>query len=120
LARALHGTPRIVVLDEPELGLDGASLRQLMRVLDSLRREGVSLVIATQDPRLLQLTDKVVVLSGGAVQSIGPSADLARRMQQGNAPAAGGSATSAPGKTTAPRPAAPSPRAVAGERTGLH
>ena len=52
-----------------------------MKVLDSLRRDGVSLVIATQDPRLLQLTHKVVVLNGGAVQSISPSADLARLAQ---------------------------------------
>ena len=86
LARALHGGPRIIVLDEPELGLDGASLRQLMKVLSDLRQNGVSLVIATQDPRLLQLTHKVVVLNGGAVQSIGPSAELARRMQSGSAP----------------------------------
>lgn len=81
LARALHGHPRIVVLDEPELGLDGASLRGLMTVLEGLKQEGLSLVIATQDPRLLRLATKVVVLNGGAIQSIGPASELARRIQ---------------------------------------
>jgi ABC-type protease/lipase transport system fused ATPase/permease subunit len=112
LARAVHGDPRIIVLDEPELGLDGASLRQLMKVLEDLRRDGVSLVVSTQDPRLLRLTDKVLVLNAGAVQSIGPSADLAKRMQavpggvsQG-APASQSSAAAAPpaARPTAARP----------------
>jgi PrtD family type I secretion system ABC transporter len=79
LARALHGDPRIVVLDEPEIGLDGARLRQLRRVLADLKAEGVSLVIATQDPRLLAIADKVAVLNGGAIQAMTPPAELTRK-----------------------------------------
>lgn len=96
LARAIHGNPRIVVLDEPELGLDGASLRNLMKMLESLREQGISLVLSTQDPRLLRLTDKVAVLNAGTVQSVGPSADLARRMQVVGQP--GGNGQPAQGK----------------------
>jgi len=79
LARALHGVPGIVVLDEPELGLDGASLRALTRVLSSLKATGTSLVIATQDPRLLALTDQVALIANGQLQSFGPSSELGRR-----------------------------------------
>lgn len=78
LARALHGAPRVIVLDEPEIGLDGARLRQLRQLLGDLKSEGVSLVIATQDPRLLAVADKVAVLNGGVVQAIAPPADLTR------------------------------------------
>ncbi len=77
-ARAVSGNPKIVVLDEPEIGLDGASLKRLMRVLETLKSEGVGLVIATQDPKLLSLVDKIVVLSGGTVQSMSNAADFVR------------------------------------------
>ena len=97
LARALYGAPRIVVVDEPELGLDGASLRRMQKVLQALREEGISIVIATQDPRLLKLTDKVALMNGGALQSVGPSEELARRMQGAPAPAGRTGATEAAG-----------------------
>lgn len=77
-ARALFGDPKIIVLDEPEIGLDGASLRRLRRMLEELKAAGIGLVIATQDPRLLAVTDKVAILSGGAVQAISPPAHLIR------------------------------------------
>ena len=77
-ARAVSGNPRIVVLDEPEIGLDGASMKRLMRVLENLKSEGVGLVIATQDPKLLSLVDKIVVLAGGNVQSMSDAADFVR------------------------------------------
>ncbi len=80
-ARAVHGSPRLIVLDEPELGLDGGSLRRLMTTLDDLKRERIALVIATQDPRLLALTDKMVVLADGAVEASGTPRELARRFE---------------------------------------
>ncbi len=79
-ARALAGTPRLIVLDEPESGLDGASMKRLMKVLLVLKSEGTGLVIATQDPRLLSLTDRVLVLSHGTVQAQGDAKDFARTM----------------------------------------
>lgn len=80
LARALHGSPRLVVLDEPELGLDGASLKRLGTVLAEMKAAGVGIVVATQDPRLLSLTDTIVVLNGGQVQTLAPAADVARQV----------------------------------------
>lgn len=87
LARAVFGAPRMIVLDEPEIGLDGASIRRLVQVLKDLKEEGIGLVLATQDPRLLALTDKVVLLNGGTVQSFGDSADLSRRTEARRRPA---------------------------------
>lgn len=77
-ARALSGEPAIVVLDEPEAGLDGASIKRLLRDLEALKREGVALVIATQDPKLLVLVDKVAVVAQGMLQSFGDAADFAK------------------------------------------
>ena len=68
LARAVAGTPRVVVLDEPEAGLDGASMKRLMLMLIGLKADGVGLVIATQDPRLLRLPTKLLCFANGALQ----------------------------------------------------
>lgn len=87
-ARALAGEPRIVVLDEPELGLDGASIKRLVRDLEALKRGGVSLILATQDPRLLALVDKVAVLAQGTLQSFSGSEEFARKSRPHIVPAA--------------------------------
>ncbi|MGD9668621.1 MAG: type I secretion system permease/ATPase [Hyphomicrobiaceae bacterium] len=79
LARAVVSTPRIVVLDEPEAGLDGAGMRDLVCALEKQKADGVSLVIATQDPRLLNLVDKVVILAGGTIQSVTTPTEMRTR-----------------------------------------
>lgn len=76
LSRAVAGNPKIIVLDEPEIGLDGASMRRLIRDLHALKAQGVVLVIATQDPRLMALVDKVAVLSSGALQTFADARDV--------------------------------------------
>lgn len=76
LARAFHGTPCVVVLDEPEAGLDGAQMRTLMESLGALKASGTGIVIATQDPRLIRLADNVAVLAQGSLVSLQPAASL--------------------------------------------
>lgn len=87
-ARAVFGSPRLIVLDEPEIGLDGQSVKRLMRVLAELKRDGIGIVVATQDPRLLQLSDKVIVLNGGTVHTVGPGREVARSMDGSRTPQA--------------------------------
>ncbi len=79
LARAVFGAPRVIVFDEPELGLDGGSLRGLLSTLKALKADGVSLIVATQDPRLLAMTDRIVVLNSGAIEAQGSPQDVSRR-----------------------------------------
>lgn len=78
LARALHGAPRVLVLDEPELGLDAADVRRLVSALAALKSAGVGLVIVTQDSRLLALTDTVLMLDGGRMRSLEATAEPVR------------------------------------------
>lgn len=81
-ARAVFGSPRMIVLDEPDNGLDAAGIRQLGKVLQALKQDGVGLVLATQDQRLLALADQVLILDAGAVQSSNAATgtDLPRRI----------------------------------------
>lgn len=71
LARALHGDPRMLVLDEPETGRDGAGIRSLIASLEAIRERGTRLVIVTQDPRLLALCDKIALMSEGTLKAFG-------------------------------------------------
>lgn len=81
LARSIFGEPRIVVLDEPELGLDGAGLRRLQKTLEDLKAAGTTIVLATQDPRLLQMCEDVAVLNQGVLQAAGPSSQVRERIE---------------------------------------
>lgn len=86
-ARALHGDPKVVVLDEPELGLDGTGMKELQRVLTEIKASGTGLVVTTQDPRLLKLADWIVVLNAGTIQSKGPASSFGQRPDVRTAPA---------------------------------
>ncbi len=90
LARAFHGEPRLIVLDEPEAGLDGTGVRRLLATLGDLKETGVGLVIATQDPRLLSLADEIALLKGGTLVSAGPASTVLQAFEsaRGGEPAA--------------------------------
>jgi len=75
LARALYGSPRLVVLDEPNAYLDAEGEVALGRTLAELRRSGVTLVVAGRQSRLTQL-DRLLVLSNGAVETSDPPSSL--------------------------------------------
>ena len=72
LARALYGNPRLLVLDEPNANLDGQGEAALISAIHRLKQDGVTVVIVTHRPQLLQLADKVMVVEDGAVARLGP------------------------------------------------
>ena len=75
LAAILAGRPAIALLDEPTRGMDGAASDALRRVLDRLRSEGCSVVVATHDLELAaRIADRVVALEDGSVRDLGPAA----------------------------------------------
>lgn len=88
LARAAFGAPRIIVLDEPELGLDAGAVRDLQRHLAQLKASGIGLVVATQDQRLLHLADRAALLGDGRLQAFGAVADVMRHVERGRTPLA--------------------------------
>jgi branched-chain amino acid transport system ATP-binding protein len=69
LARALLGRPRLLLLDEPSLGLAPKVVRELFEVLARVRGEqGLSMLLVEQNAELaLQLVDRAFVLEGGRV-----------------------------------------------------
>lgn len=77
LARALYGAPRVVILDEPELGANEREIANLSQILEGLRRDGVTVVLATAEPRLLQSTDRIALMAGGTIECVVPSRQIA-------------------------------------------
>jgi len=80
LARALYGRPRLVVLDEPNANLDSDGEEALLRTLQGLKNEGVTIVIISHRPSLLRGADKMLVLREGVVERFGARAEVMERV----------------------------------------
>jgi branched-chain amino acid transport system ATP-binding protein len=78
LGRALMSRPRLLMLDEPSLGLAPLIVRDIFRVIAGLRETGVSILLVEQNARAaLQVADYGYVLETGEIAVEGPSANLA-------------------------------------------
>ncbi|AWK88130.1 type I secretion system permease/ATPase [Azospirillum thermophilum] len=88
LARALFGTPKLVVLDEPNANLDAMGEDRLMASLRHLKEAGTTLVIAAQRPRVLELADRMLVIRDGVPEMLGDRASVLARLMRPQASAA--------------------------------
>jgi len=77
LGRALMSKPRLLMLDEPSLGLAPLIIREVFRIIASLRELGVSILLVEQNARAaLQTADFGYVLETGEIVHSGAAADL--------------------------------------------
>jgi lipooligosaccharide transport system ATP-binding protein len=77
IARALVHRPRLLLLDEPTVGLDPQVRQELWALIDGLRSEGVSILMSTHYIEEAQrLADTVVIMSHGKAVAEGPPARL--------------------------------------------
>jgi lipooligosaccharide transport system ATP-binding protein len=77
IARALVHQPRLVLMDEPTVGLDPQVRQQLWALIDRLRHEGTTILMSTHYIEEAQrLADTVTIMSHGKVVALGPPAAL--------------------------------------------
>lgn len=77
VGRALMAKPKLLMLDEPSLGLAPLIVREIFHVLGRLRKSGVAILLVEQNARAaLQLADRGYVLETGEIALSGPSAEL--------------------------------------------
>ena len=70
LARALLGNPTLLIADEPTGNLDAATTHGILQLVQGIRQDtGVTLVIATHDPSVTSVADRVITLVGGRLES---------------------------------------------------
>ncbi|HEX7967691.1 MAG TPA: ATP-binding cassette domain-containing protein, partial [Stellaceae bacterium] len=78
LARGLIAAPRVLLLDEPSLGLAPAIIARLFNTLAELRDEGITLLLVDQMAAMaLALADRGYIMESGGVVGAGPAASLA-------------------------------------------
>jgi len=78
IARGLMAKPKLLMLDEPSLGLAPILVREIFNVIDRIRKEGVTVLIVEQNVKqTLAAADRAYVLENGRVTLAGSGAELA-------------------------------------------
>lgn len=77
IGRALMGIPKLLMLDEPSLGLAPLLVREILEILHGLARDGQTILLAEQNVRkALQYASRAYVFETGKIVLAGPSEDL--------------------------------------------
>ncbi len=96
VGRALMGVPRLLMLDEPSLGLAPIVVEQIFETLQRLNQQGVTIFLVEQNARqALELADRAYILEQGRIVGTGSRAGTAERRPStrslpGHLPGAGG------------------------------
>ncbi len=80
LARALFGSPRLLVLDEPNSNMDGEGEQAFLHAVSAAKREGASVVIIAQRMSILSIADQLLVMRAGCVERMGSRADIVKSL----------------------------------------
>jgi putative ABC transport system ATP-binding protein len=64
-ARALANNPELVLADEPTGNLDTKNGQKINEMLRQLKADGKTIIVATHDPKLMELADRTVCLEDG-------------------------------------------------------
>ncbi len=81
IARALMAHPKLIMLDEPSLGLSPAMTDQIFELITQLREQGSTILLVEQNAeRTLQIADRAYLLSNGEIELSGTADEIERRV----------------------------------------
>lgn len=90
LARALYGSPNLVVLDEPNSNLDAEGEAALTNAIHALKQRGAAVVIVAHRPSALTHVDKLLMIVDGEARAYGPRDEVLNKIAPGRVAAIGG------------------------------
>ncbi|WP_179285832.1 type I secretion system permease/ATPase [Haematobacter missouriensis] len=99
LARAVFGSPRIVVLDEPNANLDATGEAALAKAIRILRDTGTTVVLMTHRTSALAEVNKIMLLSAGSVMKFGERDEVLRGLMLRPVPDAAARTVGAPAQS---------------------
>jgi len=77
IARGLMSSPRLIILDEPSLGLSPKLVGEIFQLIKGLRERGMSILLAEQNARAaLAIADRGAVIENGRIVLEGPATEL--------------------------------------------
>jgi len=82
LARAVFGEPKLILLDEPNSNLDERGEQALAQALRALKEKGVTVIVITHRPGVLNELDKVLLMQGGGLKAFGPRASVLQEIKK--------------------------------------
>lgn len=82
LARALYGSPVLIVLDEPNSNLDEVGEAALAQAILQAKSQRRTVVVVTHRPSTLSVVDKILILREGALAAYGPRDDVLAALRQ--------------------------------------
>ena len=88
LARAVFGSPKYLILDEPNSNLDDQGEKELVLALNRIKSSGCTTLVITHRTMILQCVDKMLVLKEGQCAAFGPKNDVLAALAKQQAPAA--------------------------------
>lgn len=86
LARALYGSPRILILDEPNSALDSDGEEALSRAIAAAKMQGAAIMIVAHRAAVLANAERLAVLAGGEIVGVGPRGEILAALQKSAPP----------------------------------
>jgi len=72
LARAVYGSPKLMVLDEPNSNLDDQGEKELVEAINRIKKMGCTVIVITHRTMVLKCVDKILVMKDGRAAAFGP------------------------------------------------
>ncbi|WP_046489743.1 type I secretion system permease/ATPase [Pseudomonas veronii] len=101
LARAIYGSPRLIVLDEPNSNLDDVGEKALAVALQKIKETGATVFIISHRPSILSRLDRIMVMSAGTITMYGARDQVIAELAQQQAKAQQRVAPTAPAASAA-------------------
>ena len=77
MGRAMMSAPKLVVMDEPSMGLSPLLVREVFSIIRTMHQEGITILLVEQNAKMaLSIADRAYVLENGKITMNGPAHDL--------------------------------------------